>query len=101
MYDLKVYLTEEAKVQLEDDFVDKEDDLRHFVYEQIKKLAKQAGMIVLNKQFVANLLDEDKQTKQETIKLKEFNLDKFALKSDATWLPENMEVCRPEAGRPR
>jgi len=97
MHHLQVFLNEDALVQLEDEFVDKDDDLRHLVYDPVKQLAKQAKMILLNKQFVANLYDEDaaNNSKQETIKLKEFNLDKFAVKSDVDWLPEN--VSKDEA----
>jgi len=49
-------------------------------------------MIKLNKQFVANLYDEDSpnNSKQDTIKLKEFDLDKFVVKSDPEWLPDNI-----------
>jgi len=95
MHYLQVFLNEDALVQLEDEFVDKEDDLRHLIYDPVKTLAKQAKMIILNKQFVANIMDEDQQNKQETIKLKEFSLDKFAVKSDQEWLPEN--VTKEEA----
>jgi len=91
MHTLQVYLNEDSIVQLEDEFVDKEDDLRHLVYEPIKGIAKQAKMILLNKQFVANEMDDDQQPKQETYKLNEFNIDKFAAKSDPEWLPENVE----------
>lgn len=93
MYDLKVFLMEEAKVQLEDDFVDKEDDLRHFIYEQVKGLAKSGKMIKLNGQFIANIEDENAPERkgQETIKLKEFDLDKYDVKSDPDWVPENLD----------
>lgn len=90
MHYLQVFLNEDALVQLEDEFVDKEDDLRHLIYDPVKQLAKQAKMIILNKQFVANVMDEDQVQKQETIKLKDFDLDKFAYKSNPEWLPENI-----------
>ena len=94
MHDLRVFLMEEAKVQLEDDFVDKEDDLRHFIDEQIKGLAKGAKMTMLNGQFVANIFDADKpqQVGQETVKLDEYNIDKHIVKSDSDWIPENLDV---------
>lgn len=95
MHYLQVFLNEDALVQLEDEFVDKEDDLRHLIYDPVKQLAKQAKMIILNKQFVANIMDEDQQSKQDTIKLKDFDLDRFAPKSDTEWLPEN--VTKEEA----
>lgn len=90
MHYLQVFLNEDALIQLEDEFVDKEDDLRHLVYDPVKQLAKQAKMIILNKQFIANVMDEDQNQKQDVIKLKEFDLDKFAVKSDPNWLPENI-----------
>lgn len=90
MHYLQVFLNEDALVQLEDEFVDKEDDLRHLVYDPVKTLAKQAKMITLNKQFIANVMDEDQNQKQDTIKLKDFDLDKFAVKSDPDWLPKNI-----------
>lgn len=95
MHTLQVFLNEDALVQLEDEFVDKDDDLRHLVYDPVKSLAKQAKMILLNKQFVANQMDEDQKTEQETFKLDEFDIEKFAVKSDAEWLPEN--VTKDEA----
>ena len=92
MHYLQVFLNEDALVQLEDEFVDKDDDLRHLVYDPVKTLAKQAKMILLNKQFVANVMDEDQKQKQDTIQLKDFDLDKYAVKSKSDWLPENINV---------
>jgi len=92
---LQVFLNEDALTQLEDEFVDKDDDLRHLIYDPVKTLAKQAKMIQLNKQFVANVMNDDQQNEQKPIKLKEFDLDKFAPKSDTEWLPEN--VTKEEA----
>jgi len=90
MHYLQVFLNEDALVQLEDEFVDKEDDLRHLIYTPVKNLAKSAKMILLNKQFVANVMDDDQKQTTETIKLKDFKLDKFAPKSDPDWRPENV-----------
>lgn len=93
MHYLQVFLNEDALVQLEDEFVDKEDDLRHLVYDPVKQLAKQAKMIILNKQFVANVMDDDQKAEQKTIKLSEIKIDKFAPKSDPDWLPENVTAA--------
>jgi len=95
MHYLQVFLNEDALVDLEDEFVDKEDDLRHLIYDPVKQLAKQAKMVIRNQQFIANVMDEDQQSKQDTVKLKDFNLDKFTPKSDPDWLPEN--VTKEEA----
>jgi len=93
MHYLQVFLNEDALVQLEDEFVDKEDDLRHLVYDPVKTLAKQAKMILLNKQFVANVMDEDQKQKQDTIQLKDFDLNKYVVKSKPDWLPENISAA--------
>jgi len=90
MHTLQVFLNEDALVQIEDEFVDKEDDLRHLVYDPIKVIAKQAKMILLNKQFVANVMDDEQQQEQKTIKLDEYDLEKHVVKSDPTWLPDNL-----------
>ena len=93
MHYLQVFLNEDALVQLEDEFVDKDDDLRHLVYDPVKTLAKKAKMILLNKQFVANVMDEDQKQKQDTIQLRDFNLDKYTVKSKPDWLPDNIPVA--------
>lgn len=97
MHKLKVFLTEDALVDLEDDYVDKGDELREFMFGNIKVLAKQAKMIVRSKQFMATAIDEDGKQEQKAIKLKEFDLKKFTLDSDETWIPENLDVddCKP------
>lgn len=98
MHKLKVFLTEESLIELEDDYVDKEDELHKLMFGYVKTLAKQAKMIVRNKQFVANLKAyEDKSPHQETIKLKKFKLSKYSVKHDADWIPENLDKddCKP------
>lgn len=92
MHYVQVFLNEDALVQLEDEFVDKEDDLRHMIYDPVKSMAKSAKMQILQKQFVANEYDEDnpKQAKQETVKLADYDLDKFSVSSDTDWLPDNI-----------
>jgi len=95
---LKVFLTEESLIELEDDYVDKEDELHKLMFGYVKTLAKQAKMILRNKQFVANLKAyEDGSQHQETIKLKKFKLSKFTIKHDAEWIPENLDKddCKP------
>ncbi|KKN76236.1 hypothetical protein LCGC14_0372620 [marine sediment metagenome] len=98
MSKLKVFLTEESLIELEDDYVDKEDELRNLMFGYIKNLAKNAKMILRNKQFVANLKPyEDNTQHTETIKLKKFKLSKYTIKSDADWIPENLDAddCKP------
>jgi len=92
MHYVEVFLNEDALVQLEDEFVDKEDDLRHLVYEPVKTLAKASKMVLLNKQFVCNVYDEEqpRQTGQETIQLEDYDLDKHKIDGDDTWRPENV-----------
>lgn len=98
MHYVSVFLNEDALVQLEDEFVDKEDDLRHLVYDPVKTIAKAAKMILLNKQVVCNTYDESAPNKagQETIQLEDVDLEKFNVKSDPDWRPENVS----EDGKP-
>ncbi len=98
MHKLKVFLTEESLIELEDDYVDKENELRDLMFGYIKSLAKNAKMIMRNKQFLANLKAfEDGSPNTETIKLKKFNLSKYSIKHDADWIPENLDAddCKP------
>jgi len=98
MSKLKVFLTEESLIELEDDYVDKEDELRDLMFGYIKTLGKNAKMIMRNKQFVANLKPYDDNTQHtETIRLKKFNLKKYTVKSDPDWIPENLDLddCKP------
>lgn len=98
MTKLKVFLTEESLIELEDDYVDKEDELRTLMFGYVKNLAKNAKMIIRNKQFVANLkLHDDGTQNQETIKLKKFKLSKYSIEHDDSWIPENLDVedCKP------
>ena len=90
MHEVKVFLIEDALVQLEDEYLDKESDLRHLIYSPLKELAKQASMVFKNNQFMANTVDENNRQKQDMIKLNEFDLDKFEVESDPDWLPENI-----------
>jgi len=94
MHYVEVFLNEDALVQLEDEFVDKEDDLRHLVYEPVKTLAKASKMVLLNKQFVCNVWDEDAENKtgQDTIQLSEYDLDKHKIDGDDSWRPENVNA---------
>ncbi len=93
MHKLKVFLTEEALVDLEDDYIDKEDELHRFMFDNIKVLAKQAKQIVRGKQFMATVIDEEGlQNNKKIIKLKEFDLEKFTLKSDPDWIPDNFDT---------
>ena len=94
MHYVSVFLNEDALVLLEDEFVDKEDDLRHLIYDPVKQMAKTAKMQTTQNQFIANTYDEDAPDKKgtETIKLAEFDLDKFAVSSDPNWLPDNIDA---------
>jgi len=90
MHTLQVILSEDLLVQIEDEFVDKEDDLRHLVFDPIKTVSKQTAMIKSQKKFVANIMDDDQERSQKTVKLEDVDLDKYDLKSDPDWLPENI-----------
>jgi len=87
---LKVFLSEDALVSLEDHFVDKEKALQKFVYEQIRGLCRTAKLCKINKQMMANI-EKDGVMSQETFNLKEIDLEKYTLESDERWLPEKYD----------
>jgi len=98
MHELKIFLNEESFIQLEDNYINKEDDLRMIVFGHIKKLVQDARSVLRNKQFGAAVIDTDLQAdkggnpkKVEAFKLKEFDLEPYTLPSDPDWLPENLE----------
>lgn len=93
MSKLKVFLTEDSLIELEDDYVDKEDELRDLMFGWVKSLAKNAKMILRNKQFVANLKPYDDGAQHtETIKLKKFKLSNYTIKHDSDWIPDNLDA---------
>ncbi len=99
MHKLKVFMNIDALGQLEDEFIDEEDALRKFMFENVKVIARSAKMVTkTQKSFSANVIDKLKQkedggnpTKRETIKLKEFKLEKFSVKSDPDWIPKEAD----------
>lgn len=93
---IKIFLVDDAYVELEDAFVDKEKDLRSEVNKILKTIIKSAKMTKINKTMVVNIKKDDEETgerkmEQDTIKLKEVNLEKFVLESDPSWIPEKMD----------
>lgn len=90
MHTLQVFLSEDSLVQIEDEFVDKEDDLRHLVFDPIKATSKQTGLIQTQKQFIANILDDNQEKTTKTVKLEDVDLEQYDIKSDPDWLPENI-----------
>ena len=98
MYKLKVFLTEESLIELEDDYVDKEEELRTLMFGYVKVLAKTTKMIMRNKQFKVGLKAfDDGSEHTEVIQLKKFKLSKYTLKHDDEWIPENLDAsdCKP------
>jgi len=97
VHKVKIFLTDDAHAELLDRYLEKEDELRKFVFDIIKELAVAAKMTKLQKTFVYNIEEEDPNIpqrtvkKQETMPLKEVKLDKYAIKQDADWIPENLE----------
>lgn len=87
---LKVFLSEDALVSLQDQFVDKEKALQKFIYEQIRGLARTAKLCKVNQQMMANI-EKDGVMAQETYNLKDIDLDDYTLKSDEKWLPEKYD----------
>lgn len=93
-HEVKLFLAEEAMIALEDNFADDDDDdaLRKFVFGEVKKLAKAAKLIKMNKSFAGVIEDDWKRgkTKQETFYLKDVNLDDYTIDSDPSWIPKNI-----------
>jgi len=87
---VQVFLAEDAFVQLQDEFVDKENDLQKFVYEQVRLLARAAKLVKLNKSFQANLEGDPQtgETHPEIFSLKEIKLETFDLSDNPSWLPK-------------
>ena len=94
---VKVFLVDDAYVELQDAYVDKEKDLRAEVFQQLKQLCKSAKMTKVNKTLVVNLKkinDEtnERELKQESLQIgKDVDLDKYEVKFDPNWIPEKMD----------
>jgi len=93
---LKVFLTEDSLVELQDEYTGKEEDLDKFMSFPIKVLVQQVKMVMRNKQFIAALPPTGSDNK-ETIKLKDINLEKYTVDSDEKWIPDNLDAddCKP------
>ncbi len=75
--------------ELDDAFVENEKESSHdFVWKLIRGLCRDAKLGKLNKTCIVNII-EDGQTKQETIKLKGYELPIAESKPD--WIPENLD----------
>jgi hypothetical protein len=93
---VKIFLVDDAYVELEDAYVDKEKDLRAEVFQQIKTLCKSAKMTKVNKKLVVNLKETNDETaaremKQDTVPLGDVNLEKYKIVHNADWIPEKMD----------
>jgi len=94
--EIKIFLVEDAFVELEDAYVDKKKDLRTEIHQQIKILCKVAKMTKVHNALIANLKSEDEESgeralKQEQIPLKEVDLTKYNLPHNPDWIPEKMD----------
>jgi len=87
---VKVFVSQDALVALEDQFVDDRKGLNKFVYEQIRGLARTAKLCKVNGQFMANI-EKEGQVKQETYSLKDVDLDEYTVKEDPEWLPDKYD----------
>jgi hypothetical protein len=93
---VKIFLVDDAYVELEDAYVDKEKDLRAEVSQQIKTLCKSAKMSKVNKSVIVNLKETDEETaqrkmKQDTVPWKDAKVDKYEVSYNPDWIPEKME----------
>ncbi len=82
-------LAEEAMIAFEDHFEDSEE-IRKFVFEKVKQLAKTAKLVRMNKAFTGPI-EKDGNRKDETFYLKDVNLAHYEIDSDPTWLPKNIQ----------
>jgi len=89
---VKVFMTEDALAELEEKYEEKPEDLRKVIRDKIRELVKSAKMTKLQKIIIANIEDPDtKVNKQDQFPLGDYKLEKFDLKSDTDWLPEDFD----------
>jgi len=98
MHELKIFMTEESLIELEEEYIDKPEDLRNLVFGYLLKLTKEAKSTLRNKQFGANVIDTEMQEdkggnpqKVDKIKLKNYDLKKCTRPLNPDWIPENLE----------
>lgn len=93
---IKCFLADDALVELEDAYVDKQKDLRSEINQQIKILCKSAKMTKLHKTILVNRKQDDENSgerimKQDNVPLKEVDLSKYDVAHDPAWIPEKMD----------
>lgn len=88
---LKIFMTEDAYVALQDEFADKkENELFRFVFEEVKKLARAAKMTQLTGVVACRVFDKTTlQLKEERLNLADHALP--TVPSDPSWVPENLK----------
>lgn len=86
---IKLFLPNEFHEELLYQFEDKDADLRALVFSFLKPLGKQGRMSILNKSVQAQILIDGKRS-MKVVPLKEIDLEKSAVKSDDTWIPEKV-----------
>ena len=96
VHKVRIFLTSDAHAELMDRYLDKEDELRKFIFDQIKGLATIAKMVKLKKVFIYNTEIDDggnkkRIRKEETMPLKDANIEKYILPNNPDWLPEDLE----------
>lgn len=89
---VKVFLTEDALTQLEDAYLDKEDELRKLIFNKVKELAKGGKMCKIQKNFAAQIWNpEEKKFKQEVYSLKKERLEDYDPGDNPEWIPKEMD----------
>ena len=94
--EVKIFLSEDALVELEDAYIEKKKDLRAQISEQVKILYKGAKMTKVHHMIIVNLKSEnvdngERVLKAEQVPLKNVELKKYNLPHNPDWIPENME----------
>jgi len=100
---VKIFLQENAYAELEDSFVDKEQELRAEIQKTIKQMHQNAQMVETNRTLNVNVESDqiDPRTgqpapKMEHIPFEEIDFSKYHISSDPEWTPENIpkEQCK-------
>ena len=93
---IKIFLAEDALVELEDGYVDNKKILRQEINELIRVLYKSAKMTKVHQTMVVNRKTKNEETgkrefQPEQIPLAECDITKYDLPHDDAWVPKNME----------
>lgn len=88
---IKVFMNKETLVTLEDHFVDDEKNTLHrFFFEHLRNLAKASKMADSTRSINTNIFEDGKMN-QKSISYKDVDLEKYALSSNPSWIPQGLD----------